>query len=150
MIDSFGLVLYKHNGEYKFAIISDDKKFATLVEDKNVVNFNKDNIFIFKYTAFDPVKDDYVEVESPSFYDFMDFAIASDQDRKNIFTYPEPKNLPSVKELLKVREQMNNYWLHTEDNDLRKIEKYLNKILFKKLEKHKQLEKQDGDLENDI
>ncbi len=135
MISVDRLVLYRCDNEYKFAIINKLKTSVALVVENKIIDLDKEKVFSFKYTAGNCIDDEW-EVESTSFRDFLHLALA-DSDRKDII-YPPASLLPDYNKFKKIKKQIPCMGINLEREELRQIEKYLNKTVFKNIVKYEQ------------
>lgn len=144
MIEVDRLVMYKINNEYKFAIINKENTKVTIVVDNAIVDFNEKKVFTFKYIAGNDIDDEY-EITSESFRDFLHIALCN--NRKSIVS-PAPSILPNYKKFAKLEELIPCRGIKLDRKDLAKIEKYLNKTVFKKIvEEEKRKQEKENSLE---
>lgn len=139
MIEVDRLVLYKCLDKYKFAIVNKDKTKVALVVDDKVMDFDEKKLFTFKYIAGNPIDDEW-EVSSHSFKDFLHIALA-DSDRTSL-VYPSASMLPKYTKFQDIKNIISCVGITLGREDLKKIEKYLNKIVFKKLIKQEEYQEQ--------
>lgn len=128
MIEVDKLVFYKDKNRYRFGLISDDKKSITLVVNKKVIeNFDKKNIFCFKYMAGNDIDSSW-EVKSISAKDFIHIILTKD-DRSDLI-YPEFEFLPGRSVFSKVHDLIPCCGVRLNEKQLDFIEKLLNKKCF--------------------
>ncbi|MBO4412717.1 MAG: hypothetical protein J5779_01745 [Clostridia bacterium] len=133
MIEVDRLVMYRYGDEYRLAIINKDRTLVALVVNNKIVNFHKENLFTHKYWGGNEI-DGYEELESSSFRDFIR-RLAND-DRKHVLTYPDSRLLPDPKKFQKFDQLIPHLGIALEREQLAKIEKYLNKTVFRELIEH--------------